>query len=484
MDELKRLEREVKNLQNQLRQQNIQAERARQSLIDENRRNLERYQSEMQRALREHDAAAQAEYERLLREYQYSVGSEAGRRLAETDAAYKCLMEEVRRNEEALAKKNRELESAAQELKSRQTQREEGSMSQAQEYLYNAAIQYREIDKKPHEKFMPKRLEIFYNSIKDGQQLFKTGLFEAATAVAISVKSGLERLGYNIDDKEHEWDRQYDLLRLKADYLIKRIDQELDNWKEYIGQSGSDDNSNKSRTVEINYWSRGEYADVIHSSEKINEIIADVEKDGRSAYFKRSDGVSTDDIKKYIEEIDILSEKLSAFSGIYKERYSASCQRAEWGECIIDFLTSEINLKWIPELSGFREAGVGELEAEDYRDYIKLQFGDNSVKEDTREWLKLVFENSSGSVIYIYILPIEEKNKVKNRIILHIDFGGAEQIQYSHDIYAHICEAVGLGDDSDDTVNYAADVNELKASTNKVYKETASDLEKTKSHGL
>ena len=207
MDELKRFEREVKNLQNQLRQQNIQAERARQSLIDENRRNLERYQSEMQRALREHDAAAQAEYERLLREYQYSVGSEAGRRLAETDAAYKRLMEEVRRNEEALAKKNRELESAVQELKSRQTQREEGSMSQAQEYLYNAAIQYREIDKKPHEKFMPKRLEIFYNSIKDGQQLFKTGLFEAATAVAISVKSGLERLGYNIDDKEHEWDR-------------------------------------------------------------------------------------------------------------------------------------------------------------------------------------------------------------------------------------------------------------------------------------
>ena len=161
------------------------------------------------------------------------------------------------------------------------------------------------------------------------------------------------------------------------------------------------------RYIEINYWSRGEYADVIHSSEKINEIIAEVEKDGRSAYFKRSDGVSTDDIKKYIEEIDILSEKLSAFSGIYKERYSASCQRAEWGECIIDFLTSEINLKWIPELSGFREAGVGELEAEDYRDYIKLQFGDNSVKEDTREWLKLVFENSSGSVIYIYILPIE-----------------------------------------------------------------------------
>ena len=44
MDELKRLEREVNDLQNQLRWQNEQAERARQNLINENRRNLENYQ--------------------------------------------------------------------------------------------------------------------------------------------------------------------------------------------------------------------------------------------------------------------------------------------------------------------------------------------------------------------------------------------------------------------------------------------------------
>ena len=48
MDELKRLEREVNDLQNQLRWQNEQAERARQNLINENRSNLENYQKEMQ----------------------------------------------------------------------------------------------------------------------------------------------------------------------------------------------------------------------------------------------------------------------------------------------------------------------------------------------------------------------------------------------------------------------------------------------------
>ena len=329
MDELKRLEREVNDLQNQLRWQNEQAERARQNLINENRRNLENYQKEMQRAIREHDAKAQAEYERLLREYQYSLSDEAGKKFAEMDADYNRLMNEVRRNEEALAQKNMELDRAVQELRSDIHRKEEGSGAQASEYLKNAVEQFRETEEKPHEKFMPKRLAIFYNSLKDGQQLFKAGLYEAATAVAISVKSGLERLGYNIDDKASEWDRQYDLLTLKTNYLRQRIRQELDDWKEYIGQPGDDSNSRKSRLIEINYWSRGEYAEVVRSSNRIHSVIASVEKDGRAAYLKKSDGATTDDLKKYIQEIDTLSERLSSLSVIYKELYTASCQRSE-----------------------------------------------------------------------------------------------------------------------------------------------------------
>ena len=482
MDELKRLEREVYDLQNQLRRQNEQAERTRQNLINENRRNLENYQKEMQRAIREHDEKAQKEYERLLREYQYSLSDEAGKKLTEMDADYNRLMNEVRRSEEALAQKNMELERAVQELRSDINRREEGSGAQASAYLKNAVEQFRETETKPHEKFMPKRLAIFYNSLKDGQQLFKAGLFEAATAVAISVKSGLERLGYNIDDKASEWDRQFDLLTLKMNYLRQRIRQELDDWKEYIGQPGDDQNSRKSRLTEINYWSRGAYAEIVRESNRVNSVLSDVEKTGKQAYLKKSDGATTDDLKKYIQQTDELSQRLSSLSVIYKERYAASCQRAEWGEQIIDFLTDEINLRWIAELSGFREADGETLNAKDFRDYIQVQFGDEGVREDTREWLKLVFDNSSGSIIYVYILPIEAKQKVENRIILHIDYGGAEQSQYSSDIYAHICEAIQLGEEADETVNYTSDINELKVSTNKIYKETAADLEKAKRH--
>ena len=478
MADVTSLEREVNDLQNQLRRQNEQAERARQKMIDENRRKLDSLQSEMQRAIKEHDTKTQAEYERLLREYQYSISDEAGKKLAGMDADYNRLLNEVRQSEEALAQKNRELEKAVQELRSDVSRREEGSGAQASQYLKSAVEQFRQTETKPHEKFCPKRLAIFYDSLKDGQQLFKAGLFEAATAVAISVKSGLERLGYNIDDKSGEWDRQFDLLTLKMNYLRKRIRQEAEDWKEYIGQTAEDTDSMKNRLIEINYWSRGEYAEIVKESNRINSVLSEVESIGKAAYLKKSDGASTDDLKKYIQQTDASGERLSSFRDVYKERYAASCQRSEWGEQIIDFLTDEINLRWIAELSGFRKASGETLNAKDFRDYIRVQFGGESVNEDAREWLKLVFDNSSGSVIYVYILPVETKQKVQNRIILHIDYGGAEQTQYSRDIYAHICEAINAGEDAEETVSYTSDIGELKISANKIYRETADDIEK------
>ena len=117
MDELKRLEREVKDLQWQLKQQNEEAERARNRLIEENRRNLNVYQAEMQRAIKEHDNAAKSEYERLLREYEYSISDEAGRKLAEIDSDYNRILTGVRRSEEELARKNQELQEAVRRLR-------------------------------------------------------------------------------------------------------------------------------------------------------------------------------------------------------------------------------------------------------------------------------------------------------------------------------------------------------------------------------
>ena len=112
MDEIRRLEQEISALQSQLRQQNTEAARVRQRLIDDNRRNLESYQADMRRAIRDHDSDTQTEYERLLRQYQSSISADVQVELAKMDADYNRLLNDVKRNEALLLQKNQELEQA------------------------------------------------------------------------------------------------------------------------------------------------------------------------------------------------------------------------------------------------------------------------------------------------------------------------------------------------------------------------------------
>ncbi len=481
MDEIRRLEQEINALQAQLRQQNSEAARARQRLIEDNRRNLESYQADMRRAIRDHDSDTQAEYDRLLRQYQSSINSDLQIELAKMDADYNRLLNDVKRNEALLLQKNQELEQAIAAIRNDYSRRNEGSSQEAKAYLQNAANTFRDVEIKPHEKFLPKRLQIFFNAIKDGQQLFKAGLFEAATAVAISAKSGLERLGYSIDDKVEEWDKQFDLFALRLNYLQGKIQQELLDWEQFTGCSSNGNAEVRARNlVAINFWCRGEFAEIVHTAKKYQKNITDLSQLGKDAYLKQSNSPSVDDLKRFVEEIDKADQRLSELSTLYKSRYSASCERSEWGEEIIDFLTTEINLEWVENLTGFKDASSDVLGSKDFLDFIKNQYGDLSITEDIREWLKLVFENASANQIYIYILPIETHGNVVNRIILHVDYGGPEQELYSRDLYQHICEAIQMPDGGDGTVNYASDVNELKVSENKVYSETGKDLERMK----
>lgn len=481
MDEIRQLEQEIRALQAQLRRQSTDAAQARQRLTDENRRNLESYQADMRRAIRDHDSDTQAEYERLLRQYQASISSDVQVELAKMDADYNRLLNDVKQSETLLLQKNQELEQAIAAIRSDVSRRNEGSSQEAKAYLQSATSVFHTIKVKPHEKFMPKRLQIFFNAIKDGQQLFKAGLFEAATAVAISAKSGLVRLGYNIDDKVEEWDKQFDLFSLKLNYLQTKIQQELSDWESFTGNPSNGDTEKRARNlIEINFWSRGGFADVFQTAKKYQRILGAFSQAGKDAYLKQADSPSIDDLKKYIEDIEKADKSLSDLSGLYKKRFSASCERTEWGEAIIDFLTTEINLEWIEALTGHKDATPEVLVSKDFLDYVKSQYGDPGITEDIREWLKIVFENSSENQIYVYILPLEAHGNVVNHIILHIDYGGPEQELYSRDIYQHICEAIQLTDDSDGIVNYAADVTELKVSENKVYSETGKDLERMK----
>lgn len=481
MDEIKRLEREIRDLQAQLRQQNAEADRARRDLIAENKRRLEACQADMQRAIREHDNAAKAQYERLLRDYQASLNADVQKELARVNDDYARLLKDTKRKETLLQQKSRELEQAVEELRQHAAQRDEGSSRDARTCLENATAAFRAVDVKPHEKFMPHRLQIFSGSLDEGRQLFHAGLYEAAAAVAISAKSGMERLGYAIDDKAEEWERQFTLFTLRLDYLHEKLRQELTDWAAFAGlPPGERGQERVRRIIEINFWSEGVLARVMQTEKKYRRIVNEYQQSGRDGYLRRPESPSADELKQFTEDLETADRQLSEISGLYKQRYTAACQRADWGEDIIDFLTEEINLTWREELTGFRPASAETLASKTFTDYAESRFHTPDLTQDVRGWLRLVFENAAGDRIYLYIVPMEANETVTNRIILHIDYTGAEDAAYTRDIYAHVCQAIGLTDEGDGTVNYAPDVNALKGSSNRIYRETGSDLEKAK----
>ena len=160
-DRVRELEREIDELQRQLHQQNQNAERERQRMLSENRRAIESYQQDMRRAVREHDENAKKEYERLLKEYQRNIDREVQNELSDMNGNYRKLLDDVKKSERELERKNQELEAAVQSIRNDMSKRNEGSSREAKEYLLNATGEFHEIEKKPHEKFMPKRLNIY-----------------------------------------------------------------------------------------------------------------------------------------------------------------------------------------------------------------------------------------------------------------------------------------------------------------------------------
>lgn len=483
MDEIRRLEFRIRELQRELQRQNSEAARLRQSLADENLRKLQAYQAEMRTNLDRHDKNVQREYERLLQEYQRSTNEQIQEQQLKMNTEYQKLLVSMQQKEQEWMEKSRQLEALITELKKNTLEKDQVSAQEADKYMTEAALTYKDIEKKPHEKFFPKRLLNFYNAIREARTLFKSGLNEAAIAISISAKSGLNRLGYEVDEQYEEWKRQYFIFKNKVGLLHMKLSDELLIWKKFstnqISPSLNDEEKNLC-LIEVNFWAKGEYGELSNRLAEFGREISKAESMGIDNYLKDENSMDSDELKRYIDELDQMNKTFDGISEAYKERYSASCQRADWGELMIDFLEDEINLTWIESDSHFK---LIEEEGKEFISYMKSKYGELYEKTDIREWLELAFDNPMDSRIYVYIIPYEKNNKVENRLVLYIDYNGAENEDYSRQIYSHVKESIRLEED-DGIINFTTDVNQLTANLNATLRETGKSLEKKikKSH--
>jgi hypothetical protein len=454
----------------------------RKDLEREERRKLETSRNELRRDLEARDRSAQRKYESLLREYQNNVEKDVLDAKLAMDEEYRKLLRASREAEREWSERSRQMEETARKLKSDAAVRERVGSDEAAKTIDLAAKTYTGVEQTPHELFFPKRLKIFFDAIKEAAGLHKIGLNEAAAAISISTRSGIERLGYDVKDKQEEWMETFSLFKARVGLLHLRLEGEVLDWIRL-----TDDGRNvkkikdlsaeerRRREVEIDYWSKGAYRTTRRGVDAFGGLIARIEKMGVNSYLKSDGAVGLEALRADIAETDRLSDAWNEVCDLYKARYAASCQRAQWGKSIVRFLSDEIDLVWRESESGYREA-EGET-GETFKEYAKIQYGDENVTEDTREWLELVFENAAGTQVFLYIVPEEMKGEVNNHVLLYVDRSGSVTDDFAREITLHVLESLNMSEE-DGVVTLFREISQLALSPDASLRSTGRALEK------
>lgn len=473
MADVRTLENEIKRLQREL--QDSQQEKARiiNREITANENKLKQLQRDISSGRRKLDENTLKEYETLMRNYQNSMNREIQNKQLSMDTQYQNLLASIQLKEQEWREKTSQLNREVEMLKKRTEQRDFNAVSEANNYFFDLGNVYKDVDKKPHKKFYPGRMRTIYNAISDGQKLVQNGLGQAAIAIFISARSGLNRLGFDVDEKLEEWMRQYTLFESKTEILKSKLDNELSDWYKNVAQGTGEltvQDKNDVR-LSVDYWSQGEYGRLREALKKYTLVTNTVKAQGIEKYLQSDNSLDLEQLKAAIEELDKLETDFEKLSKKCRANYAASCQRCDWGEKIIDFLENEINLRWLDEESGYRPVDASMAENPVYKEYMIKQYGPGYEQADTRQWLELVFKNSIGTIVFVYIIPYESGENIENRLVLYLDYAQVPNDEYSESIYRHICEGLDLQED-DGLVCFAREVNQLTQNNNKELRET------------
>ncbi|GHV35816.1 hypothetical protein FACS1894187_09360 [Synergistales bacterium] len=440
MSDVRQMEAELQSLTERLRRERSEMDRVRRDIERENQQN----KNSTAQALNNLKRDMETRHRELLRQTQ-----------------------DTRRE---LDERSRRLEKEAGKIKNENAARERVSDEEARKSIDLAFRVYVEIDKTPHKLFFPSRLNIFHGAIDEAENLRKMGMNEAASAVSVSARFNIERLGLDVKDKQEEWESLFASLCEKTKELRFRLEDERLEWTRFIG--GREDTArSRARSVEIDYWSMGDYFALRRDLRAIEDSIAPAVGMGLKAYLRSGAAVGADALRTRIDETEKLNIRFDSVRGAYKIRYQASCQRAKWAESIVDFLTGDVDLIWLKGESGWRQAdfsGMSDDDKKTFREYMKFQYkfqykdeygdeyDDEMITEDTRESLTLVFKNSAGARVVISVTPKEHLedfaasdtleasepvNRSLNRVLLYVE-GGADTKDLSRELHSHTIESL------------------------------------------
>ncbi|MCD7809594.1 MAG: hypothetical protein LUH02_09640 [Erysipelotrichaceae bacterium] len=419
-------EAQIANLNRQIQK----LKRENQAALSKQQRQYEaslRQIEEKMRRINENDRRKlENEYNKKLREYERFMRGE----LTSLD---KEMQKEIRQNNREIQTLNKKIKDIEKQLKTEVKQLKtnlQQDLKRKKEIAKQYIQEFKEVlsgfDQLPHLKFTPKELEAIENEQKEFKVLEEGQMYEAQSAVAISLTSSLHRLEIKVDDYTNEWIKEYNVYKQYSEHLFHTIRHQMSIWQVDFAKSVKDKEvkdfyqwdfeEEKDVIKEIDYWAFGEYRCIVECLEENMEIIDGIETQGIHDYLLDRESLATSEL---VEKTNELQQRLNDIYSIYDKAVDNQDKYKERRQ-MMKLLLEEFEIRRGVTSDDIR---IEKAKDDSTRDYVDYKVLAKNLRGDLRRGMHGILWCDGDVSIHIYIRPENLGDHYRNIVILYDDFG-------------------------------------------------------------
>lgn len=422
MSEIDRLNREVKKLNGQIRNLQGQLNTQYQSMQTDMRRQMQEYEKKSMQKMQAQSQKLKSQYDGELAAMRQKMEWKLSQEEKAMSDKYLALTQELEKTKEEAAKRQEELKGLIQEYSDRQEEKDQKVREQADSYMQEMQEAMNLLEQQPYETFYPGKMNTYKGSFHNVWNLMKNGLFQAAAAVAVSVRGALERFSLDVDFSRKMWEREFEEVCRYCD----RLGNFFQDWEEaWIAQEGAQ--SSKAEVhcaqADLNYWTSGWYLFVKEWMENNRERNLQIQKTGTENYLKTADPVSIEQLQEESAKLQQYLAECPPRQRMYEDIYRNAVERMEWSEAIADFMVEEKCFAYDSEEDEMRQADSCLLQKEYFREYNTWILEEKENTDDYQGWYMMQFHGENRLDVEIGIMPMQTERGWTNIIQFHVKQG-------------------------------------------------------------
>lgn len=422
MSEIDRLSREVKSLNAQMQDLKKQMDARCQTMQADMRSQMQEYEKKLRQKAEAQSEQMKKQYERELAALRRSFDIQLSKEEKKMTDQYLSLADELEKTRESVLRREEELEQMVKTWTDSHEKKEKQMEQQARMYLGEMEEAMKQVEEKPYETFFPGKMKVYGGTFKNAWNLMKNGLAQAAAAVAVSVRSALERFSIDIDSSQKAWETEFEEVCAYCDQLRGDLTAWEQSWTEQEGGLSSEEGSFRAE-ADLNYWTKGWYLPVkVWLTERLDRN-QEIRKLGIMEYLKQENAVTMDGLREEGKLLRQYLELLPQYRRIYADTYENAREREEWADKISRYLVQEKSYFHDEGEDRIQQADSFLLRQEYFQLYNQRILEDEENTDDYQGWYMMEFHNDNHIRLEVCILPVASAGGLKNVVQFHIGQG-------------------------------------------------------------